>query len=178
MFGGPGIRPLRQLGKQRRTASRSGPGARPCAGHRPVLAVANASVRLAPPQARRALGVRRNPCRPTSSACGASAFFAARRRFLAPPTSARPRSSRLHGFTRRPPNCRSAIPAGPNVYPGGREPGGPGGPGGPGACGPGGSRQSRTPAVATSARETTASPTRSSVPAVKFVNGSDSGKCL
>ena len=29
--------------------------------------------------ARRAVGVRRNPCRPTSSACGASAFFAARR---------------------------------------------------------------------------------------------------
>jgi len=29
--------------------------------------------------ARRTVGLRRNPCRPTSSACGASAFFAARR---------------------------------------------------------------------------------------------------
>ena len=37
-------------------------------------------------------------------------------RFLAPPTSARPRSSRLRGFTRRPPSCRPAIPARPNDY--------------------------------------------------------------
>ena len=36
--------------------------------------------------ARRAVGVPRNPCRPTSSACGASAFFAARRAaWLRPP---------------------------------------------------------------------------------------------
>ena len=41
---------------------------------------------------------------------GARAFFAARRVSLAPPASARPRSSRLRGFTRRPPSCRSAIP--------------------------------------------------------------------
>ena len=38
---------LRQSGKHRRTASRSGPGALSAQGHRPVLAVDNASVRLA-----------------------------------------------------------------------------------------------------------------------------------
>ena len=46
-FGHTGIRALRQSGKHRRTASRSGPGALPAQGHRPVLAVENASVRLA-----------------------------------------------------------------------------------------------------------------------------------
>jgi len=38
---------LRQSGKHRRTASRSGAGALPAQEHRPVLAVDNASVRLA-----------------------------------------------------------------------------------------------------------------------------------
>ena len=40
-------RVLRQSGKHRRTASRSGPGALPAQGHKPVLAVDDARVRLA-----------------------------------------------------------------------------------------------------------------------------------
>ena len=40
-------RVLRQSGKHRRTASRSGPGALPAQGHKPVLAVDDARLRLA-----------------------------------------------------------------------------------------------------------------------------------
>ena len=105
------------VGQALSTASRPGPSALPALGHRPVLAVDKASVRVRPAgPARGTVGVQRNPCRPTSSACGTSDFSAARRASWAPPTSARPRSSRLRGFTRRPPSCRSAIPARPNAY--------------------------------------------------------------
>ena len=66
--------------------------------------------------ARRAVGVRRVPYRPTSSACGGQCVLHRTARLLAPPHQLGPRSSRLRGFTRRPPSCRAAIPAGPNAY--------------------------------------------------------------
>ncbi len=96
---------LRPSGKHRRTASRSGPGALPAQGtstgagrrqrQRPVgplprpyrlartvtdrVSVRRSRYGHAAGPARRAVGVQRNPCRLTNSACGGSAFFAARR---------------------------------------------------------------------------------------------------
>ena len=66
--------------------------------------------------ARRAVGVRRNPCRLTSGACGTSAFFAAWRASWLRPLQLVRALSPLRGFTRRPPCCRSAIPRRPNAY--------------------------------------------------------------
>ena len=71
-------------------------------------------MRLAQP--RRAVGVRRNPCRLTSPACAAGAFLAGRRASWLRPLQL-VRASRLRGFTRRPPSCRAAIPARLNGYP-------------------------------------------------------------
>ena len=55
---------LRQSGKHRRTASRSGPGTLRAQGHRPVLAVDNASLRLAHSHAHTGLTERLPPMRP------------------------------------------------------------------------------------------------------------------
>ena len=50
-----------------------------------------------------AVGLRRNPCRLTYSACGGSAFFAARRASWLGPLQLVRALSPLRGFTRRPP---------------------------------------------------------------------------
>ena len=65
--------------------------------------------------ARRAVGVQRNPCSLTGSACGGSAFFAARRASWLCPLQLVRALSPLRGFTRRPPSVgppyRSGSPS-------------------------------------------------------------------
>jgi len=86
---------------------------RPRSGHVSVRRT-GMDMRLAEPGAPSASGGIRadRPARPAgprrSSPHGAASWL--------PPTSARPRSSRLRRSTRRPPSCRSAIPARTNAY--------------------------------------------------------------
>ncbi len=116
--GPPVHRSARSAGPRRsaRSAGRPVRGSGGAGGSEGPVSVRRSRYGHAAGPARRAVGVRRNPCRQTNSACGGSAFFAARRASWLCPLQLVRALSPLRGCTRRPPSCRSAIPAGPNAY--------------------------------------------------------------